>query len=264
MRCSWPTARTSSASTSPSGPREKEWKGEKLQHVVRDHRRPHHLQPAPSRRIWALSNRGENATDDQFFDYEIDRGLRQEAAAARSSTARIKQHGVTRAAEVLDDIKATGLSSSPPAARITVSVADMTVPETKYTLIADDGEAQSSTSRTSTTWASCHERRALYAGRARSGRRPPTTSPRRPDREPGQVQPHLHDGRLRRPRLHQADPSAGRYARPDGQHRRVRPSRSPSRPTSARACPFWSTSSPPAAPARVWPIRPCVPPTPAT
>ena len=34
------------------------------------------------------------------------------------------------------------------------------------------------------------------------------------------LQPHLHDGGLRRPRLHEADPSAGRYARPDGQHRR--------------------------------------------
>ena len=34
------------------------------------------------------------------------------------------------------------------------------------------------------------------------------------------VQPHLHDGDVRRPRLHQPDPSAGRYARPDGEHRR--------------------------------------------
>ena len=31
------------------------------------------------------------------------------------------------------------------------------------------------------------------------------------------VQPHLHDGRLRRPRLQAADPPAGRHARPHGQ-----------------------------------------------
>ena len=36
----------------------------------------------------------------------------------------------------------------------------------------------------------------------------------------GRVQPHLHDGRLRRPWFHGTDPSAGRYARPDGQYRR--------------------------------------------
>ena len=38
--------------------------------------------------------------------------------------------------------------------------------------------------------------------------------------EPGPLQPHLHDGGLRRPWFHEADPSAGRYARPDRQYRR--------------------------------------------
>ena len=44
--------------------------------------------------------------------------------------------------------------------------------------------------------------------------------------------------------------------------RRARSSRGRSRPTSARACPCWSTSSPRTAPARVWPTPRCVPPTP--
>ena len=35
--------------------------------------------------------------------------------------------------------------------------------------------------------------------------------------QPPPPEPHLHDGQLRRPRLVQADPPAGRHARPDGQ-----------------------------------------------
>ena len=35
--------------------------------------------------------------------------------------------------------------------------------------------------------------------------------------QPPRAEPHLHDGQLRRPRLVQADPPAGRHARPDGQ-----------------------------------------------
>ena len=46
-------------------------------------------------------------------------------------------------------------------------------------------------------------------------------------RELRQVQPHLHDGVLRRPRQHQADPPAGRYARPHVRHRRARSSSRP-------------------------------------
>ncbi len=48
------------------------------------------------------------------------------------------------------------------------------------------------------------------------------------------LQRHPHDGRLRGPRQRPADPSAGRYARSDGQAVRVRSSRPRSRPTSAR------------------------------
>ena len=48
----------------------------------------------------------------------------------------INTHGATRTAEVLDDIKAMGYKYSTRAA-MTVSISDMTVPETKKQLIAD-------------------------------------------------------------------------------------------------------------------------------
>ena len=41
--------------------------------------------------------------------------------------------------------------------------------------------------------------------------------PRGPGSHHRQLQPHLHDGRLRRPRLQGPDEAAGRHARPDGQ-----------------------------------------------
>ena len=47
----------------------------------------------------------------------------------------IKTHGFTRAAEVLDEIKANGYKYSTRAA-ISISVADMTIPKEKYTLVA--------------------------------------------------------------------------------------------------------------------------------
>ena len=63
----------------------------------------------------------------------------------------------------------------------------------------------------------------------------PTRCSRRSRRkDEGEVQPRLHDGRLRRARQPPADPAVGRHARPDGQavggdHRNAR-----SPPTSAR------------------------------
>ena len=48
----------------------------------------------------------------------------------------IKQYGFTIAAEVLDNIKATGYKYSTRGS-ITISIADMTVPEKKYSLIAE-------------------------------------------------------------------------------------------------------------------------------
>ena len=78
------------------------------------------------------------------------------------------------------------------------------------------------------------------------------------------VQPDRHDGGLRRPR----QPAAGRARSPACRAwwptRGARSSPGRSSPTSVRACRCSSTSSPPTAPARVWPTPPCAPPTPAT
>ena len=63
-----------------------------------------------------------------------------------------------------------------------------------------------------------HQRRALPPGRRRVGADDEGRH-RRAAELPRRVQPHLHDGELRRPRLHEPDPPAGRHARPDGQHR---------------------------------------------
>ena len=65
----------------------------------------------------------------------------------------------------------------------------------------------------------------------------------------------LHDEPLRCARFADPDEAARRHARPDGQavgrnHRERRSSR-----TSRKDCPFSSTSTPPTAPARVWPTR---------
>ena len=48
-----------------------------------------------------------------------------------------------------------------------------------------------------------------------------TTDRKGKEVEPGVVQLHLHDGRLRRARFRRADPPAGRHARPDGQAGRL-------------------------------------------
>jgi DNA-directed RNA polymerase subunit beta' len=57
-----------------------------------------------------------------------------------------------------------------------------------------------------------------HDGEARQGR---GGGRRGQDRQAALLQLHLHDGRLRRPRLRRPDPSAGRHARPDGQAGRL-------------------------------------------
>ncbi len=73
-----------------------------------------------------------------FFDYEITEtcGKKQ---LGRIVDRTIKQHGFTVAAEVLDNIKATGYKYSTRGS-ITISIADMTVPAKKYELISDTEE----------------------------------------------------------------------------------------------------------------------------
>ena len=72
---------------------------------------------------------------EQYFDYEITDTCGKKLLGKIVDRA-IKRHNFTIAAEVLDNIKATGYKYSTRAA-ITISVADMTIPPEKYTLIAE-------------------------------------------------------------------------------------------------------------------------------
>jgi len=72
---------------------------------------------------------------EQYFDYEIT-DICGKKLLGKIVDRAIKRHNFTIAAEVLDNIKATGYKYSTRAA-ITISVADMTIPEEKYTLIAE-------------------------------------------------------------------------------------------------------------------------------
>ena len=114
----------------------KEYNGETLSHVVR---------ATPGRIIFnrnipqdlGFVNRyNEDGTpNEKFFDYEITEtcGKKQLGKIVDKT---IKQYGFTVAAEVLDNIKATGYKYS-TRGYITISIADMTVPAKKYELIAE-------------------------------------------------------------------------------------------------------------------------------
>jgi len=70
---------------------------------------------------------------EQLFDYEV--GFRTGKKELEKIIERcISKHGFTRSASVLDKIKTLGFKYSTQGA-ITISISDMTVPETKWTLI---------------------------------------------------------------------------------------------------------------------------------
>ncbi len=75
---------------------------------------------------------------EAYFDYEIT-DVCGKKLLGKIVDRTIKLHNFTVAAEVLDSIKATGYQYSTRAA-ITISVADMTIPPAKYTLIAETEE----------------------------------------------------------------------------------------------------------------------------
>ena len=113
----------------------KEWEGEKVSKVVR----------ATAGRIIFNRNIPQDLgfvarVDDSgkptenFFDYEITQvcGKKQLGKIVDKT---IRKYGFTIAAEVLDNIKATGYHYS-TISSITISIADMVVPEKKYELIS--------------------------------------------------------------------------------------------------------------------------------
>ena len=112
----------------------KELGGEKVSHVVR----------ATAGRI--IFNRNipqdlgfvkrfdeDGKPTDKFFDYEVTETCGKKLLG-KIVDRTINQYGFTTAAEVLDNIKATGYKYSTRGS-ITISIADMTVPKAKYELI---------------------------------------------------------------------------------------------------------------------------------
>ena len=164
----------------------REVNGEKLSHVVRATAgRIIFNRNIPQDLGFVKRYNDDGTRSEHFFDYEITETCGKKLLG-KIVDRTIKQYGFTTAAEVLDNIKATGY---------------------KYS------------TRGSVQHGLYHQRRALQAGRPRVGKDHQRRY-RRPDRQPGPLQPHLHDGGLRCPWFHEADPPADRYARPDGQHRR--------------------------------------------
>jgi len=75
----------------------------------------------------------DRSDPEQLFDYEI--GFRTGKKELEKIIERcISRHGFTRSASVLDKIKTLGFKYSTQGA-ITISISDMTVPDTKWTLI---------------------------------------------------------------------------------------------------------------------------------
>ena len=113
---------------------EKEFNGEKLSHVVRATAGRiifNRNVPQDLGFVKRLDDNGQPT--DKFFDYEITEtcGKKQ---LGKIVDRTIKKFGFTIAAEVLDNIKATGYKYSTRGS-ITISIADMTVPKAKYELI---------------------------------------------------------------------------------------------------------------------------------
>ncbi|NLU23617.1 MAG: DNA-directed RNA polymerase subunit beta' [Clostridiales bacterium] len=117
----------------------KEWNGEKLYHIVN---------ATPGRIIFNrnipqelgfVKRFNEDGTPgEHFFDYEITETCGKKLLG-KIVDRTIKQYGFTIAAEVLDNIKATGYKYSTRGS-ITISIADMTVPDDKYRLINETEE----------------------------------------------------------------------------------------------------------------------------
>ena len=115
---------------------EKELNGEKVRHIVRGTAGRIIFNRNIPQDLGFVKRFNEDGTPtDKFFDYEITE-ICGKKLLGKIVDRTIKQYGFTVAAEVLDNIKATGYKYSTRAS-ITISIADMTVPEKKYELIAE-------------------------------------------------------------------------------------------------------------------------------
>ena len=124
----------------------------------------------------------------------------------------IRKHGFTIATEMLDRVKALGYKYSTKGA-ISVSIADMNIPKAKYTLIKQAEQQVAQIDQYfKRGYITNDERYRLVVEQWEQTTKEVT------DALQGNLQHHLYDGRLRRPWLHESDPSAGRYAWPYGGH----------------------------------------------
>ena len=128
--------------------------------------------------------------------------------------------GLEKTVEMLDDIKDLGFLYATRAG-ISIGIDDLVVPEDKEKLVAARAEG-SDGRREAVPGRRHHQRRALQQGhrhlvhghREGRGRDVQGHGEDGPGRR--RLQPDLHHGRLRRPRIEAADPPARRHARPDG------------------------------------------------
>ena len=114
----------------------REVNGEKLSHVVRATAgRIIFNRNIPQDLGFVKRYNDDGTRSEHFFDYEITETCGKKLLG-KIVDRTIKQYGFTTAAEVLDNIKATGYKYSTRGS-ITISIADMTVPEKKYELIRE-------------------------------------------------------------------------------------------------------------------------------
>jgi DNA-directed RNA polymerase subunit beta' len=112
----------------------KEYNGEKLFHIVNATAGRIIFNRSIPQDLGFVDRFNEDGTPgEHFFDYEITKTCGKKLLG-KIVDKTIKQHGFTIAAEVLDNIKATGYKYSTRAS-ITISISDMTVPDEKYSLI---------------------------------------------------------------------------------------------------------------------------------
>ena len=134
----------------------------------------------------------KRVTVDDMFKFEIDEVVGKKQLAKIVDTC-YRTHGVTVTANMLDDIKALGYKYSTRAA-LTVSVADITVPEEKKQILADADAQVQQIERRSRSWptptrrcsrlsasssAAVCPRTSATPPSSASGSRRPTTSPSR-------------------------------------------------------------------------------------
>ena len=118
---------------------EKEFNGETLSHVVRATAGRIIFNRNVPQTLGFVKRLDENGQPtDKFFDYEITETCGKKLLG-KIVDRTIKQFGFTIAAEVLDNIKATGYKYSTRGS-ITISIADMVVPAKKYELIQETEE----------------------------------------------------------------------------------------------------------------------------